>query len=97
MSRPVEKMYQLYGMEKGKRCGDCKHFLRQSYRGKTYFKCSLYGCSNCQSTDFRVSYDACGMYNKTRDPKQDKPIVKMRMQNDTEQIDGQMSLADFGI
>ena len=96
--RPIDKMYQLYGIESGKKCGECKHFLRQIYKGKTYFKCGLYGESNSSSTDFRLSYEACGLYNKTRDPKHDRPVKDVRVRKeDDEQIDGQMSLSDFGI
>lgn len=94
--RNIDKMYSLYGVEDGKKCGTCNHLIRQDYRGKVYYKCGLYGDSCSASTDFRLSYDACGMHNKKRDPRQDKPIVKMRMQDEEDdQIAGQMDIFDF--
>ena len=60
--RKIDLMHKLYGRLDGQRCADCSNLLNKEWAG-SYFKCSVYGNSNAESTDWRKKYVACGMFN----------------------------------
>jgi len=65
MARKIEAMYKLFGRYTGKQskqCKDCCNFIRKEYN-RTYFKCLVYGDTDSEATDWRASYEACGMFN----------------------------------
>ena len=55
-------MNEMWGTMGGKKCGNCKYFLRLRYKGKKYFKCELWKLSHSEATDKRVSDDACNRW-----------------------------------
>jgi threonine dehydratase len=57
----LEYMHNRYGTALGKKCGDCRHFRAYKMSG-TYFKCALYRISSSSATDWRVKWDACGLW-----------------------------------
>lgn len=91
MSRKISAMHDLFGMDPLHKCKDCKYLCSYEANRKWY-KCQVYGVTNSEATDWRLSYMACGLYpDKQYDGK---PIIEMlkhqqRMKPES-QIDGQM-------
>lgn len=74
MKRKIDAMHAEYGYGGGK-CSDCIHFHRVEQRsGRTLFKCSLYGFSASEATDWRAGYLACGMVNRPA-PERYTPLI----------------------
>ena len=90
MSLKIDKMHFLYGKTPGEKCKDCFHLIGGV---NEYRKCEIYGISASASTDWRLSWDACGLWNKPRPKGEDVPIVRLqRPDKVVKQIPGQMSL-----
>lgn len=62
--RKIDAMLFYYGRALSGRCGECPHLLEGEYHGRKYFKCTVYGLSHSEATDWRKSYLACGLINK---------------------------------
>jgi hypothetical protein len=93
MLRKIDKMHQMFGEDKDHKCKDCCHLIREEYHGRNYFKCEVYGQSNSEATDWRLSYTACGLCNRPYDG--DIEIYTIRdTQRQNEPLEGQMSLFD---
>ena len=60
--RKIAAMHRLFGTKEGL-CRDCDHLIGGKYHNKQYYKCELYGVTHSEATDWRLSYQACGMYN----------------------------------
>ena len=91
MSRKIEKMHEVFGREWGKKCKDCRHL---SGNANQYRKCEIYGNTRSDATDWALSYEACGLWNK--EYKGDIPIIdlgKERRRTDL-QVPGQMSFLE---
>ena len=90
----IDKMHYLYG--KGIRtCKECNRLkcYEISDRNRRVYKCLNYGESSAESTDWRLSYEACGMKDKVAD----KPAIKIYVAN-KEKLDpvkNQISLFDI--
>ncbi len=96
--RKIAAMYHFYGIDplSGK-CEDCPHFISGEYHGRRYFKCTVYGCSHSESTDWRKSYTACGLIDHDF-PENDARVIDILKHDPilkTEQIPGQMTVEDF--
>jgi len=90
--RKIDAMYHYYGVGVG-RCGNCPHFVRKVW-DKIYYKCTVYGDSNSEKTDWRTGYTACGLIDKPF-PDGDVRIVRMIVASkEREEIKGQISLFD---
>ncbi len=50
-------MHARHGRTEGRRCKDCEHLVRGGY-----FKCRLYGISASVATDWRLKWEACGLF-----------------------------------
>lgn len=86
--RKNEAMYSLFGKADGK-CRDCCH-LKGGVN--EYRKCRIYGVSASEATDWVLSWQACGLFNK--DSPYDVPIVNLNKggrKAEEVQIPGQMS------
>ena len=96
-SDKIARMYSLFGVASGEKCKDCMHFYRNQTRaGNLYRKCEVYGNSNCESTDWNASFEACGLFNIETEQRDlihtFKPQRKMR-----EELVGQISLDEFAL
>lgn len=88
--RKIELMYQQFGKCEGHVCKECSN-LKYNFYDKKYYKCSVYGNSNAESTDWRVRDTACGMFNK--EWKHDGIVKLVRPEKEPEvQLDGQINL-----
>lgn len=91
--RKIDYMHKRFGVV-ADRCKNCSNLCQMAYRGKTYYKCLVYGNTQSEATDWRLSYMACGMLNQEY---KGTPIIEMakrqmRVASGTEPIEGQISM-----
>ena len=93
--RKIDVMYRHYGFGVG-RCESCPHFKKKTF-DRTYHKCLVYGESNSEATDWRKSWDACGLIDKPF-PEKDQRIVNLvaAKREDEKPIPGQLMLTEQG-
>lgn len=91
--RKNDLMYRQFGKTDGKICKDCSNLLVHCY-DKKYYKCSVYGISNSEATDWRLKYQACGMFNKEWNGNDIVRLVKPSgVEKEPEKpLDGQMNI-----
>lgn len=97
--RKIDLMHRLFGKAEGHTCRECNNIVKEEYHGRTYTKCKVYGQTMSAASDWVQRYQACGMFNK---PWRDKPIIRMvrpsrkeREEQESAQIEGQMSIAEY--
>lgn len=74
-ARKIDAMHILYGLGEGT-CADCPHFEEGYYHDKKLMKCSVYGMTHSEATDWRKKYPACGL--KTRPfPEYDRRVIEI--------------------
>lgn len=93
MTRKIDTMHEMFGKTHGHKCKECSNLKEHPYR-KSIYKCRVYGMTSSEASDWRLKYDACGMFNKEWDGN---PIIKLyrgrpnRGQAAEPLIDGQIS------
>ena len=94
MKLKIDKMHHMFGTCENHICKECCHYKTERYHGKNYRKCICYGQSNSESTDWKASYTACGLFNQ---PWEDGvEIYKCGIIKDVEKpLKGQMSIFDL--
>jgi hypothetical protein len=55
------ELLRLYNERVGETCKNCA-LLTANHFSKTYYKCSKFSTSGSQSSDWRVSWQACGLF-----------------------------------
>lgn len=93
--RKDEAMHHYYGFDQEcRQCCQCEHFIGGVYHNRRYYKCTVYGCSHSEATDWRRGYTACGLIGKPF-PEGDIRIVDLlkaiRIKKE-EQIEGQTKM-----
>lgn len=86
----IDKMHYLYGKGIGT-CKECNRLkcYRISDSNRLVYKCLNYGESNAETTDWRLSYEACGIKGKVAD----KPAIKIYVANKKEpEVEGQIKI-----
>lgn len=95
--RKIDAMRKVYGYGNDI-CGNCVHFQRRRPTDRVYFKCTAYGESASESTDWRAKWIGCGLHNKTL-PEGYRPLIKMLKHESRKQqeepINGQMRLEEL--
>lgn len=94
MEKKIDAMYAIYGRGVGI-CGNCPHF-KETFFDTNYFKCSVYGMSRSESTDWRKKWNACGLIDK-HFPVSDRRIVETirARQEEEKPLPGQMTFDDL--
>lgn len=87
--RKWDLMYEQFGRAEGK-CKDCSHF---KHRVGGYSKCLIYGDTASEASDWKVSADACGLFNQ--ETKHENVIRLVRGVRKDAPIEGQMSFGDY--
>lgn len=91
--KKIDAMHHYYGYGLGV-CGNCPHFFRKTY-DRTYLKCSVYGNSNSEATDWKAGYSACGLIDKPFPADETRIITRVaREKKDLGQLPGQLMM-DF--
>ena len=88
--RKIDLMHREFGVCPGKKCQYCDNLIVQQ-ANRRYYKCEVYGITDSEASDWRLSYDACGMYNKVYNGN---PVIRMvrGYPAPPEPLDGQESL-----
>ena len=63
--RKIDAMHKEFGVADGKKCGECPWLHLYRGYGKAWWKCSAYGNSNSEATDWRKKWPACGLIDKS--------------------------------
>ena len=89
-TRKIDLMHREFGFSPGHKCQYCDNLIVQQ-ANRRYYKCEVYGITDSEASDWRLSYDACGMYNKVYDGI---PIIRLvrPSRNSAEPLDGQKSI-----
>lgn len=64
MRRKIEEMHYRFGKTPGQMCEDCSNLIKGRYHGMYLRKCTVYGATQSEASDWRKKYEACGLYNK---------------------------------
>lgn len=67
IERRIAAMHKRFGPNTALYCRDCSYLISGEYHGRRYHKCEIYGLSHSESSDWRLSWMACGMYNVPQD------------------------------
>lgn len=74
--RKIFAMHKRFGTCGVFRCKDCDHLIGGKYHDKQLYKCELYGLTHSEATDWRLSYQACGMYNMPQNMDRWVPMIE---------------------
>lgn len=67
--RKIDLMYATFGVDtQCRRCKDCPCLVRVTPTSRPYYKCSVYGESSAESTDWAGKWTACGRFGKPLEP-----------------------------
>lgn len=67
--RKIDLIYATFGVDtRGRRCRDCPCLVQVTPTSRAYFKCTVYGESSAESTDWTGKWMACGRFGKPLEP-----------------------------
>ena len=93
--RKIDAMHMLFGVLPDKRCEDCSHLIKGRYHDMILRKCTVYGATHSEASDWRKKYVACGLFNK---PWSGGEVIKAlkrknaKKVNEVFPIDGQIGM-----
>lgn len=87
--KKIELMHSLYG-KTNKPCVQCPHFVGFRFGNKNVYKCRIYGITNSEASDWRMSWCGCGLFGKETEARNIIRMVKPNKKN--EQISGQIMI-----
>ena len=76
IERRIAAMHKRFGTNYALCCKNCNHLICGEYHDRRYYKCEIYGLSHSESSDWRRSWMACGMYNVPQDMDKWVPLMK---------------------
>ena len=93
MKRKIEAMLSMFGILPDKRCEDCTNLIQGEYHDRNLRKCTVYGATHSEASDWRKRYVACGMFDRRWNGR---PIIETnrRMYVPTEPCEGQIKMGD---
>lgn len=92
--RKIDLLYREFGRRDDHICKECSNVIDIIVAGtKKLTKCRVYGVMSGGSTDWRLHWAACGMFNKEY---KGRPIIELVQREKSpakeEPLDGQVSL-----
>ena len=67
--RKIDLMHATFGIDpQCRRCKDCPCLVRVTPTSRAYYKCTVYGESSAESTDWAGKWMACGRFGKPLEP-----------------------------
>lgn len=93
--RKIDLMHRMFGVCEGNKCGECSNMVEHRY-DKVYRKCTVYGVSSSEATDWAKRWTACGMFNQNYDGGDIKCLVRRGSadKESEEPMEGQYSFYD---
>ena len=92
--KKLAAMHSRFGAYSGI-CKDCIHLRRVVPTSRVCYKCELYGNTSSEATDWRLSWLACGQYNKPVNMDNWTPLIEVLKRSprpkDTE-LEGQIKI-----
>lgn len=73
--KKIDLMYKLFGAIENHKCVECSNFCTYQASGTVVKKCSVYGLTSSEATDWRNKYQACGQFNK---PYSGVPVIEKK-------------------
>ena len=97
--RKIDAMHARFGALPDKRCEDCDHLIK-GYCGNTFVrKCTVYGATHSEASDWRKKYVACGLFNKPwtggKIIEACKREMREKKMDEIVPLDGQIGLEDL--
>lgn len=90
--RKIDLMHKCFGTDNKHKCGECSNLIAKFYQ-RIYYKCSVYGDSSGEGTDWAKSWVACGMFGKQYNGKNIVKYVRTDLKDDVIAVmEGQLSL-----
>ena len=95
--KKIDLMHEIFGENPGHKCAECKNLSSYTANGKWY-KCSCYGDTSSEATDWRLKYTACGLFNMSY---MGTPIIEIKKHmpktdaSEVYECEGQMSIEDY--
>ena len=97
MRKKIDAMHDRFGTLPEERCVNCSNFIHGRYHTKYLSKCTVYGATHSEATDWKKGYMACGLFNK--EWKGNTILHVLRGEQATKQpqdpLDGQMCFDDI--
>lgn len=91
MLKKIDLMHEMFGKADGK-CADCTNLISHLGTGRRrWFKCMIYGDTNSSASDWRQSYDACGMKDKLPANGM-KAVIQLKHKKPETVCEGQISM-----
>lgn len=93
--RKIDLMHKMFGERTGRSCGECSNLAKGRYHDKMLRKCSVYGLTHSEASDWVLRYEACGMFNQEYSGR---PVIELVRHNggkqltDEEPLENQLSL-----
>lgn len=78
-------------------CFECRNLIKVKAGKRTCFKCLAYGNTESSATDWKASYIACKYFGKEFTGRTIFEREQGSRVKESDDIPGQMSIADFGI
>lgn len=67
--KKIDLMHATFGFDvQGRACKDCPCLMRTQPTKRTCYKCTVYGVSASESTDWACKWLACGRFGKPLEP-----------------------------
>lgn len=97
VERRIAAMHKRFGSNGALCCKDCSHLISGMWHDRKYYKCEIYGMSHSESSDWRRSWMACGMYNVPQDMERWVPLMEQIKHSPKIELplDGQMRMEEF--
>lgn len=73
--RKIDAMHRRFGITDMLHCRSCCHCIKVRPTDRQFYKCELYGDTNSESTDWRVGFLACGMFDRPVDMERWVPVI----------------------
>jgi hypothetical protein len=94
MLRKIDAMHQRFGKLDGKQCRDCSNFVVH-WMSRNFQKCSVYGDTCSEASDWRQKWTACGQFGKEYTGRCVMETLSRRKEPEPPvEMDGQTSMYD---
>ena len=99
-TKKIDLMHEMFGEDPEHKCAECENLISHTANtaNRIWYKCSCYGDTSSEATDWRLKYTACELFNM---PYKGTPIIEIKKHmtrvdaSETYECEGQMSIEDY--